>query len=71
MLLFCVSAGAQNWPSFRGERALGVVETAHLPSSWDVQKHRNVAWEITVPGLAHSSPIVWGDRIYLTTAVQR
>jgi outer membrane protein assembly factor BamB len=69
LLLFCAAAGAQNWPSFRGERAMGVVESAHLPSSWNVEKGRNVAWEITVPGLAHSSPIVWGDRIYITTAI--
>ena len=62
-------AFAQNWPSFRGERALGVVQNAKTPTSWDVEKNRNVAWKLTIPGLAHSSPIVWGDRIYVTTAV--
>jgi len=60
---------AQNWPSFRGDHALGVDENAQLPSSWDVEKGRAVAWKVLIPGLAHSSPIVWGDRIYLTTAV--
>jgi outer membrane protein assembly factor BamB len=69
LLLTPVSLFSQNWPSFRGEHALGVVQNAKLPTSWDVEKGRNVAWNITVPGLAHSSPIVWGDRIYLTTAV--
>ena len=71
-LIFCLLtsiAFAQNWPSFRGDRALGVVEKTQLPSSWDVEKGRAVAWKVLVPGLAHSSPIVWGDRIYITTAV--
>ena len=36
---------------------------------WDVGASRNVAWKTAIPGLAHSSPIVWGDRIYVTTAV--
>ncbi len=62
-------APAQNWPSFRGDRALGVVENAKLPSSWNVDKGRNVAWKTAIPGLSHSSPIVWGDRIFLTTAI--
>ncbi len=68
-LLTPVSLFSQNWPSFRGERALGVIERAQTPTSWDIEKGRNVAWKIGLPGLAHSSPIVWGDRIYVTTAV--
>jgi len=69
-VLFCaVVLGAQNWPSFRGERALGVIESAQVPSSWDVDTGLNVAWKTLIPGLAHSSPIVWGDRIFLTTAI--
>lgn len=62
-------AGAQsNWPAFRGANAAGVA-TSTVPISWDVAASRNVAWKTAVPGLAHSSPIVWGDRIYVTTAV--
>lgn len=69
-ILMCLSlAGAQNWPSFRGERAVGAIEGAQLPASWDVETGKNVAWKISLPGLAHSSPIVWGDRIFLTNAV--
>jgi outer membrane protein assembly factor BamB len=60
---------AQNWPSFRGPGATGVQETAHVPASWDVQTNRNVAWRTAIPGMGHSSPIVWGDRIFVTTAV--
>ena len=63
-------AAAQNWPSFRGPDAGGVAPaSAKPPSTWDVGSSRNVAWKVTLPGLAHSSPIVWGDRIYVTTAV--
>ncbi len=69
VLLVASLAWAQNWPQFRGDHALGVVENTQLPLSWDVEKGRAVAWKATIPGLAHSSPIVWGDRIYLTTAV--
>ena len=63
-------AAAQDWPSFRGPGAGGVAPaTARPPSTWDVGSSRNIAWKVTLPGLAHSSPIVWGDRIYVTTAV--
>ena len=63
------AAGAQsNWPAFRGSNTAGVSSTA-VPASWDLGSSRNVAWKTSIPGLAHSSPIVWGDRVYVTTAV--
>ena len=66
------SASAQtpttNWPGFRGANTAGVSSTA-VPTSWDLASSRNVAWKTPIPGLAHSSPIVWGDRVYVTTAV--
>jgi outer membrane protein assembly factor BamB len=62
-------SAAQNWPSFRGPDAAGVAPGAKPPSSWDAATSKNVAWKTSIPGLAHSSPIVWGDRVYLTTAV--
>jgi len=61
-------AQSTNWPAFRGANASGVTATA-LPVSWDLQSSKNVAWKTPIAGLAHSSPIVWGDRIYVTTAV--
>ena len=57
-----------NWPAFRGANTAGVSSTA-VPTSWDLASSRNVAWKTPIPGLAHSSPIVWGDRVYVTTAV--
>src|SRR5574339_852900 len=69
-LLAASPAAAQNWPSFRGSDGNGVAPAAATPpDSWDVSSSRNIAWKTAVPGLAHSSPIVWGDRIYVTTAV--
>lgn len=59
---------AQNWPSFRGTEANGVGPRA-LPVAWDVAKNQNIAWKTAIPGLGHSSPVVWGDVVYVTTAV--
>jgi outer membrane protein assembly factor BamB len=64
-----VGVDAQQWPSFRGPAASGVAPEARPPVAWNVRGATNVAWRVDVPGLGHSSPIVWGDRIYLTTAV--
>ena len=68
-LLFAFVAAAQNWPSFRGPAASGVSDGQKLPTTWDVAKGKNIAWKTPIPGLAHSSPIVWGDRIFVTTAI--
>lgn len=57
------------WPSFRGPSASGVADGQHPPTAWDPETGRNVSWSTPIPGLGHSSPIVWGDRIFLTTAV--
>ena len=57
-----------NWPSFRGGPASGV-GTGTPPVTWDLVTGANVAWSRDIPGLGHSSPIVWGDRVYVTTAV--
>ena len=60
---------AGSWPSFRGLRASGVADGQHLPDRWDVAKGENVLWRTPIPGLAHSSPVVWGNRIFVTSAV--
>jgi outer membrane protein assembly factor BamB len=58
-----------SWPSFRGALASGVADGMHLPDTWDGAKGTNIRWRVGVPGLAHSSPIVWGNRIFVTTAI--
>ena len=58
-----------NWPSFRGPGASGVADGQSPPIAWDAEKSVNVRWSTPIPGLGHASPIIWGDRIFLTTAV--
>lgn len=63
------AAGDGNWPSFRGREAAGVADGSAVPESWSVPEDRNVLWKAAVPGLGHSSPVIWGDRICVTTSV--
>ena len=62
-------APKQSWPSFRGPQASGVAEGQNLPDRWNAKTGENILWRTPIPGLAHSSPIVWGDKIFLTSAV--
>jgi outer membrane protein assembly factor BamB len=62
---------AQHWPSFRGPRSAGVLDGSDPPASWDVPRGEHVAWKTPIPGLSHSSPAVWGDRVFITTAVSK
>jgi len=70
---FVAPAAAQEstprWPSFRGERASGVGDDQPAPATWDVPAGTNVRWKTAIPGLGLSSPVVWGDRVFLTTAI--
>jgi outer membrane protein assembly factor BamB len=61
--------GAGDWPSFRGREASGVSDAQHLPDTWNPATGQNVLWKTPIPGLAHSSPIVWGDTIFVTSAI--
>jgi len=71
VLCLCSSAtaNAQNWPSFRGPNATGISNSTNVPVSWDAEKSQNIRWKTAIPGLSHASPIVWGDRIFVTTTV--
>lgn len=60
---------AQNWPAFRGPNASGVADGANPPTTWDAEKSVNILWKTAIPGLGHSSPVVWGDKVFITTAV--
>ncbi len=57
-----------NWPQWRGPNSSGVAPDKNLPTEWSNSK--NVAWKTAIPGKGYSSPIVWGNRIFLTTAIQ-
>jgi outer membrane protein assembly factor BamB len=71
---FVASAGTAprpgiDWPQFRGIRASGVAEGFTIPASWSVADGKGIAWKTPIPGLGLSSPVVWGDAIFLTTSI--
>jgi outer membrane protein assembly factor BamB len=75
MKLVCVwllavgAAIAGDWPQFRGPSASGVGDGSKPPVHWDATKNTNVVWKTEIPGLSVSSPVVWGDRVFVTTAI--
>src|SRR6516225_621386 len=60
-------AAEQAWPQWRGPLGTGVSPTAQPPTEWSESKH--VRWKTAIPGKGHSSPVVWGDHVFLTTAI--
>ncbi len=65
----CSTALAQNWPQFRGPSATGVAEGSPQPVKWDASTQQNVRWKTAIPGLSHSSPVVWANKVFVMTAV--
>ena len=65
----CLSVvrAAEEWPQFRGVMAGVGVDHPDLPDTWSPTT--NVSWVATVPGLGWSSPVVWGDHVFLTSVV--
>lgn len=57
---------AENWPAWRGPTGLGVTAESSLPVHWD--RETNVKWRVRLPGPGNSTPIVWGDRVFITQA---
>lgn len=68
-----IADGSQNWPGFRGSGANGIQEGFSLPTRWNAdpaaENPEGVLWRVPIPGLGHSSPVVWGDRVFVCTAV--
>jgi outer membrane protein assembly factor BamB len=58
-----------DWPAFRGIQAAGVADSHPTPTTWDVPKNQGVVWKTPIEGLGHSSPVIWGDRLCVTTAI--
>ena len=67
-VLISTTVTAQQWPQFRGAATAGVSETP-VPTSWNLASNSHVVWKTGIAGLGHSSPIVWGDRVFVTTAI--
>ena len=68
-MLLSAAANAQNWPAFRGPNGSGIADARPLPVTWDAEKSVNILWKTAVPGLGHSSPAIWGERIFVTAAI--
>lgn len=66
LALHCSFAFAENWPQWRGPRHDGVTAETGIPLEWS--KTRNVKWRVPLPGPAGATPVVWGDRIFLTSS---
>ena len=70
--LLILASGAQsadNWPSFRGPGASGVSVAKAIPVTWNVESGENIAWRAEISGLGLSSPIIWDEKLFVTTAV--
>ena len=61
----------RQWPGYRGFMASGVMDNANLPESFDLNKVINIRWKVEIPGLGLSSPVIWGDKLFITTAVSK
>ena len=59
----------RQWPGYRGYMASGVLDNANLPETFDFDKMENVRWKIKIPGMGISSPAIWGNKLFITTAV--
>jgi len=58
-----------DWPQFRGINATGIAEGFSLPTTWNTADGTNVIWNTAVPGLGLSSPVVWGDDLFISTSI--
>lgn len=58
-----------NWPGFRGTGARGIADGQNPPVQWDVVEDRNVLWKTPIEGLGHSCPVIFGDHLFVTSAI--
>ncbi len=77
LLVFClntsISSGQllpeRQWPGYRGYMASGVLDNANLPLTFDFNNSENIKWKIEIPGMGISSPVIWENRLFITTAI--
>lgn len=70
-LALAATAQDNNWPSYHGANGSGIAAGHSLPDKWNIETGENIAWSTEIPGLSHSSPIVYGDRIFVHTAIKQ
>ena len=66
---FAAEATTENWPIWRGPRGDGSSLETSVPTKWNGTTGENIAWKVEIPGNGHSSPVVWGDRIFLQSCL--
>jgi len=59
----------RQWSQYRGYNSNGTLDNTNLPEIWDVSENENIKWKIEIPGLGLSSPVIWGDKLFITTAI--
>jgi len=61
----------RQWPAFRGYLSSGVLDNANLPETFDLNKMINIRWKVEIPGLGLSSPVIWDNKLFITTAISQ
>lgn len=69
LLLLASAFATENWPEWRGPDGQGRCTSEALPTSWS--ETQGVTWKTPLPGRGHSTPVIWGDKIWLTTALEK
>ena len=67
--LTLATARADNWPAWRGPTGQGFSAEKNLPTKWSATE--NVKWKVALPDAGNSTPVVWGDKIFLTQATEK
>ena len=67
LLLAAPLSAAENWPGWRGPGGTGISSEETFPVEWN---ESNIRWKTPIPGRGHSSPVVWNDRVFLTTSIE-
>jgi outer membrane protein assembly factor BamB len=61
----------RQWPVYRGYFSSGVLDNANLPDSFNIKSMFNVKWKVEIPGLGLSSPVIWDNKLFITTAISQ
>jgi outer membrane protein assembly factor BamB len=69
LLIYCQNSRSGEWPQWRGPRGDGTSDDSKIPIRWNEKE--NIAWKVAIPGKGHSSPVVWRDRVFVTTCLEK
>jgi outer membrane protein assembly factor BamB len=70
-LLASTAAATENWPQWRGPSGNGVSDATGLPTTWNLEKNENIVWKAPLPSWSGSTPIIWGDHIFVMSPSQQ